>query len=267
MNVTQLYHAARARSRTTLGLLRSLVIYRHPFRQRSLRYLYRSFVQPGDVVFDIGAHLGDRTRAFASLGAQVVAFEPQPHLRAWLERLEGSNSRVTIRGEAVGAEAGAAQLSISQATPTVSTMATVWRQGIGAANETFRNVRWEEQITVPVVTLDAMIAAHGLPAFCKIDVEGFELDVLQGLSQPLPALSVEFVAGSLDGSKACIEHLEGLRKSDTVPAAPDYEYNVILGEGRELLFSHWIDASKLIQWLDNGAGNASSGDIYVRQCQ
>lgn len=238
------------------GLLRSLVIYRRPFRQKGLRELYRGFVQPGDLVFDVGAHMGDRTRAFADLGATVVAFEPQPQLRALLTRLEARQPLVTVRSEAIGASIGEASLAISQATPTVSTMASTWRQGIGAANETFRNVQWEERVTVHVVTLDSLIARYGLPAFCKIDVEGYEPEVLAGLNRAIPALSIEFVAGSLDGTRACIQRLAELGH---------YEYNVILGEGRSFAFARWLTPDDLLKWLDNGAGRASSGDVYARR--
>src|SRR5690606_17457557 len=58
-----------------LGITRSLIVYWRPGRQRGLRDLYRPFVAPGGLVFDVGAHIGDRTAAFASLGARVVALE------------------------------------------------------------------------------------------------------------------------------------------------------------------------------------------------
>ena len=64
-----------------LGLARSLVIYWRPGRQRGLRELYRPFLCAGDLAFDVGAHLGDRTAAFQKLGARVVALEPQPAAR------------------------------------------------------------------------------------------------------------------------------------------------------------------------------------------
>ncbi|MEX0584429.1 MAG: FkbM family methyltransferase [Natronospirillum sp.] len=206
-------------------------------------------------MFDVGAHLGDRTRAFADLGATVVALEPQAHLRRWLTWLERNQSAVIVRPEAAGAEPGTALLAISQTTPTVSTLATAWRQGIGAANHTFRNVQWEEQVEVAVITLDALIDEHGRPDFCKIDVEGFELAVLQGLTQPLPALSIEFVQGSMDIARQCVARLNALGA---------YEFNVVIGEARSFVFSQWQDPATLLQWLEEGAERASSGDIYAR---
>lgn len=63
------------------GLLRSLVIYYGlPGRARRDRDFYRQFVQPGALVFDVGAHVGNRLRVLRQLGARVVAVKPQPLL-------------------------------------------------------------------------------------------------------------------------------------------------------------------------------------------
>lgn len=237
------------------GLLRSLVLYWRPGRQRGLRRLYRPLVAEGALVFDIGAHLGDRTRAFARLGARVVALEPQPHLYRWLHRLLGARAGIILRPEAVGATAGEAMLAVSRRTPTVSTLSTDWQQGLGQRNPAFRHVTWNEQVRVPVLTLDQLIAIYGRPDFCKIDVEGFEAEVLAGLSQPLPALSLEFVAGALPIAEACIRRLGELGH---------YEFNVLRGEQREYLFAAWESADTLLQWLRAGAAGIASGDIYAR---
>ena len=241
--------------REWLGLLRSFVVYWRPGRQRGLRRLYRPLVDPGDLVFDIGAHLGDRSVAFAALGARVVALEPQPRIAAWLRRLAARNGRITVRPEAVGRAAGTARLAISQRTPTVSTLADRWRARIPAANASFRRVRWERFQDVPVTTLDALIEQYGLPGFCKIDVEGYEAEVLAGLSRPLPRLSIEFVSGCLDVAAACVQRLEALAS---------YEFNAVAGEGRRFVFETWVPGSRLLAWLDAGADGVSSGDVYAR---
>ena len=75
--------------RRLLGLARSMLIYWRPGRQRGLRTLYSSFVSAGDLVFDVGAHLGDRTVAFCDLGARVIAIEPQEDVLPWLRRRIG----------------------------------------------------------------------------------------------------------------------------------------------------------------------------------
>ena len=238
-----------------LGLLRSLVVYWRPGRQRALKRLYRPLVGTGDLVFDVGAHLGDRTAAFAALGARVVALEPQPAVRRWLERIVGLSERVTVSGEAVGRTVGTARLAVSKRTPTLSTLADDWRAKMPEANPTFRNVRWEETVEVPVTTLDALIERYGVPRFCKIDVEGYEAEVLAGLSEPVPGLSVEFVSGGLEVAVACVRRLEALGS---------YEFNAIRGERRTFKFDGWQTGESMARWLRDGAGGASSGDVYAR---
>ena len=242
--------------RRQLGLLRSLLVYWRPGRQRGLRRLYGRFVGRGDLVLDVGAHLGDRTLAFAALGARVVALEPQPHVYRWLQRIVGRRSGVTLLCAAAGAESGTAELAVSISNPTVSSMSGGWRKAVVAANPGFQRVAWQETVTVPVVTLDELIREHGEPAFCKIDVEGFEARVLAGLSHPVPALSFEFVAGCLDAARECVGRLGGLGP---------YRYNVIAGEGRAFLFNDWCDAAAMDAWLAAGAEGLSSGDVYAWQ--
>ena len=237
------------------GLIRSFAVYRRPGRQRGLRRLYAPFVREGDLVFDVGAHLGDRSIAFAALGARVVALEPQPRVARWLRRTVGRNERIEVRAEAVGARPGVDRLAISRRTPTVSTMSESWRVGIVEVNPGFRSVRWEASVEVPVVTLDGLIESYGVPSFCKIDVEGYEAEVLAGLSQPLAALSVEFVAGHLETAEACVRRLQALGP---------YRFNVILGEARDFVFDEWHKAEETLAWLEDGAGGASSGDVYAR---
>ena len=241
--------------RRLLGLLRSLAIYWRPGRQRALQRLYAPFVGPGDLVFDVGAHLGDRTAAFAALGARVVALEPQPHLARWFERLVGGRPGVTLRRDAVGRREGTAVLAMSDVTPTVSTLSEDWRARAPDRNRTFRNVRWERRLEVPVTTLDRLIEEHGVPRFCKIDVEGWEAEVLAGLSRPVAGLSLEFVAGALDVAVACVDRLDALGA---------YRFNAIVGEGRRFLFPGWVEAAQLRSWLRDGAGGAPSGDVYAR---
>lgn len=237
------------------GLIRSLVVYWRPGRQRGLRELYGPFVAEGDLVFDIGAHLGDRTAAFAALGARVVAVEPQPRIARWLRRLVGGLESVTIRTEAVGAAEGTGRLAISRRTPTMSSLSAAWRGELGVSTPTARSVRWDDEVEVPVVTLDALITAHGVPAFCKIDVEGFEPEVLAGLSHPVPGLSVEFLSGQLDAAARCVRRLGTLG---------DYRFNAVFGEQREFVFDRWRSAGEILEWLADGAGGASSGDVYAR---
>ena len=244
--------------RQTIGLIRSLVIYCRPGRQASLRRLYRPFVRAGQPVFDIGAHLGDRTRAFAALGASVVALEPQAQLFPWLRRLCRGNPRITLLPMAAGAREGEAQIAVSSDNPSVSSMASDWRRDVPAHQAGFRGVRWDTAQTVSVCTLDALIRRYGQPTFCKIDVEGYEAEVLAGLSRPIDALSLEFIGGMPAPTLRCLDALEAL--------AP-YRYNVIAGEGRQFLFPDWQSAPAIRRWLSEDSGAVPSGDLYARRAE
>jgi hypothetical protein len=104
-----------------IGLARSLAIYHGiPGRQRPLRALYAQFVNPGDLVFDIGAHAGNRTRALAALGGRVVSVEPQPDFARLLRTIFGRNPNVTVLEMAVSSAPGRVTLALSERTPMVT---------------------------------------------------------------------------------------------------------------------------------------------------
>jgi FkbM family methyltransferase len=241
-------------SRALQGVFHSLRLYHGPDAPKErMDALYRNFVEPGDLVFDIGAHTGDRVSSFRRLGARVVAVEPQPLLVSALGHIHGGDPLVEIVGRAAGARADRLALHINTENPTVSTTSEAFlRSAIGAAG--WEGQSWDDQMGVDAVTLDALIARYGKPSFVKIDTEGSEDAVLCGLSHPVGKLSFEFTTIARDVAMACFERLSLLG---------DYRYNVALGESQRLTFDHWLPAAKMKEHIGNLPHEANSGDVYA----
>src|SRR5215471_6652165 len=240
--------------RTVRGIVRSLRIYYGDRQGRAaMDRLYRQFVAPGDLVFDLGAHVGNRVASFRRLGARVVAIEPQPQLVNVLRVFYGRDHAVAIEPVAVGSAGGEIDLKVNVDNPTVSTASEDFVRAAAGARG-WEGQAWTRTIRVPVTTLDALIARHGSPAFIKIDVEGFEAEALAGLTRRVPALSFEFTTIQRHVAAACLGRC----------AALGYiSYNAALGESQTLVHKHWQSADEIAAWLAALPQEANSGDIYA----
>jgi FkbM family methyltransferase len=240
--------------RTVRGISRSLrIYYGDRSRAAAMDRLYGGFVRRGDLVFDIGAHVGDRVASFRRLGARVVAVEPQPAVVALLRLFYGRRADIAIEAAAVGRLAGRISMMINAENPTVSTVSPAF---VSAARDApgWENQNWRKSVSVPVTTLDALIGKHGTPAFIKIDVEGFEEEALLGLSRPVKALSFEFTTIQRQIAIACIERC----------AALDYRrFNAALGESQTFVNADWVGGEEIVRWLAGLPHAANSGDIYA----
>lgn len=229
------------------------VYYGDQPRDDAMDALYARILKRGALAFDIGSHVGDRVGSFRRIGARVVALEPQPDCAAAIRAVYAGDAGVTLFEGACGPKAGTLTLHVNSANPTVTTASPDFvKAADGAAG--WEGQVWDCAIEVPVTTLDALIGVHGMPDFIKIDVEGFEADVLAGLTGPVRALSFEFTTIQRDVAAKCIAMIAALGA---------YRFNVALGESQQMHFAEPVSAGDMAAHIAGLPHEANSGDVYA----
>ena len=221
--------------------------------QRMFQF-YSRFISTDDICFDIGANVGNRTKVFLRLGAWVVAVEPQQRCINLLKQAFGDHPRLQLVQRALGEADGQAELLISEAN-TISTLSAEWIEAVKNSGR-FSEYSWDKKQVVQLTTMDSLIAEYGVPAFIKIDVEGFEFQVIRGLSRSVRVLSLEFTPEFMDAALQCIEHLQRLG---------NIRMNYSIEENMSLELDEWVSPEECIRVLSKlGRDNKIFGDLYVR---
>lgn len=220
--------------------------------------LYRSLIDPNGIVFDIGANVGNRSAMFASMCNTVIAVEPQEKLFNHLRLRFRNGTNVEPVRAAVGSGSTKAILYY----PSDDSLG---RHGIGTLSTHFMEAMgpkifnldkgWDLQQEVFVLTLDDLIERYGKPSFIKIDVEGYELEVVKGLNEKVDGLSFEFHPQLPEETRQVIERLQALGFT---------QFNYCLAETFEWQ-SNWTTGEGLINQLKKFDGVVETyGDCYAR---
>ena len=228
-----------------------LYIDNRGLRKKRLSF-YSSFIKKGDLCFDIGANYGNRVDIFLSLGAKVIAIEPQVECIEFLKRKYGN--KIAIEQKGAGAEPSIKDFYVCDASVLSSFSEDFKSDGIWSRGD----FKLKDTRKIEIVTLDSLITKYGTPAFIKIDVEGFEAEVLKGLSQKINIISFEYTNNdSNEKLMTCIDQL--LKISNTIL------FNYSIEESMDLVLNQWSGKEHFLDLIKTDEfTNTCGGDIYVK---
>ncbi len=198
---------------------------------------YRKFISEGDLCFDLGANKGERTDCFLKLGAKVISVEPQRSCFNALQKKYGNCKQVDVLHCAVGSGEREDELMICDETDECSTFS----KEFVSAYSNISKLHWNKTEKISVTTLESLCATFGLPKFCKIDVEGYESEVLLSLKTPIKFICFEFNRPLLYDTVKCLEILDLLG---------NYQCNYIKYESMKLVLREWLPAKEFQKQLE-----------------
>jgi len=216
----------------------------------------------GDLIFDVGANHGSKTDVFLRLGARVVAVEPdevnQEILKEKFLRYRLAPKRVSIVGKALSDRAKVETMWIDEPGSAKNTLSQKWVNILRDDEGRFgHSLDFGQRKEIETTTLEQLFITHGLPFFVKIDVEGHELAVLEGMQRPVPYLSFEvnlpeFMTEGLE----CVSRLGSL--------AADGKFNYAADCTQGLVLEEWLDPQRFSQVLSRCADK--SIEVFWRTC-
>jgi FkbM family methyltransferase len=210
---------------------------------------YGSMIHSDDLCFDIGANTGKKSTVFLSLGARVIGFEPQSSCRSVLKKMEQKYAKFNYQKIAVGNLNEEKELFLG----SHSEVATFSEKFMDYFKS--EKIFWQDKEIVAVRTLNSLIEEFGLPQYCKIDVEGYEWEVIQGLSFIIPFIEFEFTGGFIKETLLILERLS---------LTGNYRYNYVMNEQTEFMIGEWVTSNQMTEIINSLPLPRLHGNIFAR---
>jgi FkbM family methyltransferase len=225
--------------------------YQGRSREAASMALFERVVRQGDLIAEVGGHIGYITQYFSQLvgdPGRVVVFEPGPNNLPYLRRNTRDLPNVQVVELGVGRAPGRADFFVERLTGQNNSFVADF-EGLAENAQASGVHPGVERISVELTSLDAHFAES--PSFIKIDVEGFELPVLQGgsrlLQQGRPLLMVEIQADREAVAELATSHGYEVLGEDLEPFDWDKHY------ARNSFWFHRDEHEELLHELRTGS--------------
>ena len=167
-------------------------------RERHSLDICQQAIRPGDTVIEVGGHIGYLSLFFSQLvgdTGQVHVFEPGTNNLPYIEQNVRSRPNITLIKKGAGNETGTATFYLENLAGQNNSLVKDFDVLQRNLKNAFDGGVQITESSIEVIRLDDYVAQTGIvPSFLKIDVEGFEFEVLDGLSDTMrhrPAIFVE----------------------------------------------------------------------------
>jgi len=218
--------------------------------------MYTEILKKGDLVFDVGLNLGDKSDLYLNLGCRVIGFEPLKECyESALERFR-INPNFSAKNIALDKQKGFEKIYLASY-HTISSMSQDFINEV--KKERFKDYDWNHERIIQTDTLDNMISLYGKPNYIKIDVEGYEYNVLSGLTSQVGMISIEFNPELCEKTIMCIDYIDTLNNGDT-------KFNYVYRFDEHFKYESWVTKSEIIEYLSsiNDYG-FEFGDVFCKK--
>lgn len=216
------------------------------------------------LLFDIGANAGDATIAGLNKGYKVVALEPAPRVFNVLQSRFGKHPDVRVVKLAVASKDFQDVEFYECVEDGLSTLNKDW---LTAENMPYKGKHFST-IPVKTITVDTLVKLYGVPDLMKIDVEGAEWEVFNGMTQKYGKLAFEWTFETIHEHEKQLDYLYRLGYTQCAPQyivhhldEPTEWYDLTEDNSKQLYIWHQETSDA---WIDGGwksAGLRPTADV------
>jgi len=217
--------------------------------------IYEEIIKEGDLVFDVGLNIGDKSEIFLKKGCVVVGFEPLFECFQHAKDRLSNYSNFRAENIALDKKEGFEKIFLTSY-HTISTMSKEFISEV--KKERFKEYDWNGERTITTNTLDNMISKYGKPEYIKIDVEGYEHNVLSGLTSKINLISIEFNPELCSETIKCLDYIDNLNNNNT-------EFNYVYRFDDNFKFDKWVSKEEISKYLTSvNDFKFEFGDVFCR---